>query len=261
MKKPKRFLNVVGPSYAKRLHYFDSLEALANDINSQSVSYISEHYTYSKKEHKKHKPFLLFMESLGAFFALMLLRLASVIPEVSKKNVISIYNDTRRRLESDLKEKAPDIFYGMTKGYNDYEDEAIQATINENTQLINQMMDYYKDQVVSAVNRSFINLGNKDDLLEEISSIYDRTINKSKIITNDQPNHINELSTRIFCEQAGLNYATWYHSFAVKTPRPDHVAANGDIFLISKGCLISGEYIYPGEKINCKCLYRIGLPY
>ena len=31
--------------------------------------------------------------------------------------------------------------------------------------------------------------------------------------------------------------------------------ADGRLFDISKGCLIDGEYIFPGELINCACSF------
>ena len=54
----------------------------------------------------------------------------------------------------------------------------------------------------------------------------------------------------------GVKYARWVYTYRSETPRESHVEADGRLFDISKGCLIDGEYILPGEKINCKCSFR-----
>ncbi len=59
-------------------------------------------------------------------------------------------------------------------------------------------------------------------------------------------------------QELGITEAIWCHSAAGKEPRPSHVKAGKEKlrFDVNKGALIDGEYILPGEKINCRCFAK-----
>ena len=81
-----------------------------------------------------------------------------------------------------------------------------------------------------------------------------------ELIARDQSNKANAVVSRARQLELGITDAIWMHSHAGKNPRKDHVAANGKRYKIAEGCLISGEYIQPGEEINCRCTSRPILP-
>jgi uncharacterized protein with gpF-like domain len=54
----------------------------------------------------------------------------------------------------------------------------------------------------------------------------------------------------------GLKYNIWKYFCANQVFEdvcPNHKKYSGTVFELAKGCLIDGEYIYPGQKINCRC--------
>jgi uncharacterized protein with gpF-like domain len=59
-------------------------------------------------------------------------------------------------------------------------------------------------------------------------------------------------------KQLGISLAVWMHSHAGVTPRKTHIAMNGKEFDVSKGMYDSeeGEYVFPGQLINCRCSSR-----
>lgn len=72
-------------------------------------------------------------------------------------------------------------------------------------------------------------------------------------IAIDQQNKvINDVSKQVN-EDVGLFWVKWIHRSGVRSPRHSHLMADGTIFDLRKGCLIDGEWIQPGELINCHC--------
>ena len=84
---------------------------------------------------------------------------------------------------------------------------------------------------------------------------------RAELIARDQSNKANAVVNRARQMELGITEAIWMHSHAGKTPRPDHFKANGTVYKIAEGCKISGEYIQPGEEINCRCTSRPVLPF
>jgi hypothetical protein len=70
-----------------------------------------------------------------------------------------------------------------------------------------------------------------------------------------------ELTHRLW-EEAGIKEALWVYTFRSKTPRPNHLHAGleGKKYDVSKGAYIGGEYIYPGQLKNCKCIGKAIYP-
>lgn len=99
-------------------------------------------------------------------------------------------------------------------------------------------------------------------LLKDIQIFDEKRINR---IAKNQLTYATSIIYKNKAEELGLDDAIWQHPAAdiYKTePRPDHVAAHGRHFKLSRGCPIKNEkgkieYIWPGEKINCKCYYLL----
>ncbi|HHN9167526.1 TPA: phage head morphogenesis protein, partial [Escherichia coli] len=45
-----------------------------------------------------------------------------------------------------------------------------------------------------------------------------------------------------------------------KQPRPSHVKADGKEFDLDKGLYLDGEWVLPGEAINCRCTWSPVIP-
>ena len=97
-------------------------------------------------------------------------------------------------------------------------------------------------------------------MVKELKTLYPAASHRAELIARDQSNKANAVVNRTRQMELGITEAIWMHSHAGKTPRPDHVAADGKRYKIAEGCLISGKYIQPGEEINCRCTSRPVLP-
>ena len=97
-------------------------------------------------------------------------------------------------------------------------------------------------------------------MVKELKQLYPAASHRAELIARDQSNKANAVVNRARQMELGITEAIWMHSHAGKNPRPDHVAANGKRYNIAEGCKISGEFIQPGEEINCRCTSRAILP-
>lgn len=81
---------------------------------------------------------------------------------------------------------------------------------------------------------------------------------RAAFIANDQIKKIKVALELENYKRLGVEEAIWVHSTKMIQPRPGHVHA-GNIKLrykIAEGAFIDGEYIQPGELINCHCTSR-----
>lgn len=84
--------------------------------------------------------------------------------------------------------------------------------------------------------------------------------NRAALISKDQGNKINSFVNKTRQLELGIAQAVWVYEHFAKYPRYDHIDAEGTVYNVSQGCFISGQYIQPGELINCGCSSRIVLP-
>lgn len=65
-------------------------------------------------------------------------------------------------------------------------------------------------------------------------------------------------------KELGIRYAIWQHSSAGKEPRPVHLnwGKEAKVFDLEKGLYDpdEGEYVFPGQLINCRCTSRAIIP-
>lgn len=134
------------------------------------------------------------------------------------------------------------------------------AVVSENVGLIKSIPEQYFTQVEGIVMRAASRGRDLEYLTKELKKRYDITDRRAKLIAIDQSNKATSLFTQQNQIDLGLTEADWQHSTAGKHPRESHVAANGQRYKIAKGMLIEGEYIFPGEKINCRCISRPVIP-
>ncbi len=138
--------------------------------------------------------------------------------------------------------------------------DALQASIGENVGLIKSIPGKYLEQVEGIVMRSYSAGRDLATMTEELKALYPKASDRATLIARDQSNKANAVVNRTRQLELGISEAIWMHSHGGKEPRPDHVAANGKRYKIAEGCYISGEYIQPGQLINCRCTSRPILP-
>ena len=128
----------------------------------------------------------------------------------------------------------------------------------ENKSLIKSIPEKYFTGIETVAMMALLYGWSKDILADEIQKRYRITIRRTKLIAADQTHKTTELFKRAICIEAGIRYGRWVYTWRSEKPRESHVEMNGALFDLSKGCYdyYENEYIFPAQKINCKCDFR-----
>jgi SPP1 gp7 family putative phage head morphogenesis protein len=137
---------------------------------------------------------------------------------------------------------------------------AMQASIGENVNLIKSIASEHLTQVETLVMQSMQRGRDLGTLTEELTKRYDITKRRASLIARDQANKATATINRERQNELGITEAIWMHSHAGREPRPSHVAANGKKFDINKGMYLDGEWLLPGQAINCRCTSKSVIP-
>lgn len=176
--------------------------------------------------------------------------------KIADAYVSGMFKATDNAFRAALRDAGWSVNFKMTRAMQD----ALNATIAENVSLISSIPEQYLQQVEGVVMRAYASGRDLQTMVTELRDLYPISKRRAALIARDQSNKANSVVNRARQLELGLTDAVWMHSHAGKTPRPSHVAANGKRYKIAEGCLIDGEYVQPGEKINCRCTSRVVLP-
>lgn len=183
-------------------------------------------------------------------------RFDEAAPKMAAGYLTGAFRSSDSALRMALKDAGFAVKFEMTPAMRD----AFEASLAENIGLIRSIPQEYLQQVEGVVNRSYAAGRDLATMVRSIRNIYPVTQNRAVLIARDQSNKANAVVNRTRQLELGITEAIWMHSNGGKTPRASHVAANGRRYNVAEGCLIDGEYIWPGEKINCRCTSRIVIP-
>jgi len=131
----------------------------------------------------------------------------------------------------------------------------VNAVELENEDLIKSIPEKYFLGISTVAMMAIMYDWSADMLQKEIEKRHGITWRRIRTIARDQTHKTTELYKKAICDNLGIKYAKWVYTYRSETSRESHVAADGRLFDISKGCLIDGEYIFPGELINCACSF------
>lgn len=141
--------------------------------------------------------------------------------------------------------------------------DAMNATIAENVSLIKSIPREYSLEVEGIIMRGYTAGRDLKTITDELQNRYGVTRRRAITISRDQSNKLNATVTQARRVELGLFEAEWVHSHAGKVPRPSHVRAGKDKakFDVRKGLLLDGQWLLPGQAINCRCSSRTILPF
>lgn len=142
-----------------------------------------------------------------------------------------------------------------------------EAIIAENVSLIRSIPEKYFTEVEGMVYRAVARGGDRKMLADEIERNFGKrhgiTRRRAEFIARDQTRKATSALSAARQQAAGIVEAEWVHSGGGNKRRHSHVKAGRERkrFKLSKGCLIDGEYIIPGQLPNCGCVWRPVLPF
>lgn len=176
--------------------------------------------------------------------------------EIARKFATSNKAHAEKAFMASLKKAGFTVTFTMTKR----SEQAYQAVIGENVGLIKSIGEKYLSDVEKQVWQSVRAGHGLGELAKLLQERYDVSKKRAALIARDQNNKAKATIEQARRLDLGLTKAIWKHSSAGKHPRQSHVAANGKEYDIEKGMYIDGEYILPGEKINCRCYSTVVIP-
>jgi len=176
--------------------------------------------------------------------------------KIAKYHVGRMFLTSDKSLQNVLKDAGWAVDFKMTKEMTD----ALNANIAANVGLIKSIPAQLLPQVEGIVMRSYSSGRDLKTMVDDIRALHPVSQKRAALIARDQSNKANAVVNRTRCLELGITEAKWMHSSAGKKTRKSHVEANGKIYDIARGCKIDGDYIQPGELINCRCTSRVILP-
>ncbi|WVH13525.1 head morphogenesis [Acinetobacter phage vB_AbaM_fThrA] len=180
-------------------------------------------------------------------------RLDKLSTQVAQELVGKAKTNYDKRLLGILRKRGFTVNFRHTQ----YMEDQAQIALGENVALIKSIGNEYLDKVRSAVWRSVKNGYDVESLIKQLKEIDGVTDRRAKNIAKDQTAKLNQAFEKARAEELGITDAIWLHSSASKTPRHDHVKANGTRYKIKEGCLISGTLLQPAELPNCHCRAKL----
>lgn len=140
--------------------------------------------------------------------------------------------------------------------------DVIEASVHENVALIKSIPQQHLKAVEGMVMRSVQRGRDLKTLARDLRKQFGVTKRRAALIARDQNNKATSAFQEARRQELGIKEAIWMHSHAGKKPRPKHVAADGRRYDVTKGLPIGdkGQYVFPGEEINCRCVSRSVLP-
>lgn len=171
---------------------------------------------------------------------------------LARKMVKSTLNSYDRRFDAALRKAGMTVNLQLT----DTTRTAMRKAIGMNVGLIKSIPMVYLTDVQKYVNEAVDAGFDLATLTDNLDHAYHIGRNRAKLIARDQANKVHAVMEQARRQEIGIKKAIWRHSAAAKEPRQSHVKANGEEFDIDKGLLLDGEWVLPGQAVNCGCSSR-----
>lgn len=191
-------------------------------------------------------------------------RFDDMAPTVAASFLKNQFRGTDVAMREALKAAGWTVKFTMTPAVRD----AFEASLAENVGLIKSIPAQYLQEVEGIVMRSFAAGRDLKTMATEIRGRYHVAANRAVLIARDQSNKASAVVTKARQTELGITRAKWLHSHAGKEPRPSHVRMNGKEYDVEKGMWDpdahgkgKGDWVYPGQLINCRCVGRSILPF
>jgi len=246
----------VGVEMAYRAELYKLIDAM-----HKSISY------WVKKKYKANEPKIAFDESTPASALRIAInklvrrwqsRFDKAASQLADYFAEDVEDRTDARMKRILKDGGFTVKFTMTSAMKDI----AKATVNQNVSLIKSIPQQYLRNVEGLVMRSVQAGRDLGPLAKDLEKQYGVTKRRAALIARDQNNKATSAFQRARQQELGITKAVWMHSHAGKEPRPTHVKMDGKTYDINKGMWDSavGEYIFPGQLINCRCTSRSVVP-
>jgi len=185
-------------------------------------------------------------------------RFNEVAAEMARRFVRSAQSHTDGAFSKHLRESGFSVTFKPTEAMRDRKN----LLIEQNVGLIKSIGADHLKGVEEAVYRSAMAGRDLATLTTELQERYGVTKRRAAFIARDQNNKASSAINRARQMSLGITEAEWAHSHGGKHPRESHVKAGHERlrYRLDKGAYIDGEWVFPGELPNCRCVARPIIP-
>lgn len=250
-------IRAVHPNQGVEVAYRKRLDALIEEMQTSLVHWLTAAYRANPpKMAQDDSPAMTLRRAMNDLSRRWQTRFDHAAPDLASYFALSAGQRTDAALKAALKKAGFSVEFKLTAEAND----ALQATIGENIGLIRSIASEHLTEVQGLVMRSVASGRDLGTLTKDLQERYGVTKRRAALISRDQNNKATATVTRVRQDGLGITEAIWLHSAGGKHPRPSHVAYSGQRYKIAEGALIDGERIWPGERINCRCVSKSVIP-
>jgi len=176
--------------------------------------------------------------------------------KMGKRVAERVLNYSDKTLKQRLITEKYEVKFTMSQPMRD----AYQAVIGEQVGLIKSIASEHLSDVQGLVMRSAARGRDLGSLQKELRQRYGITKRRAQTIARDQNNKATSTLQAARQKHLGITDGIWRHSGGGKEPRPSHLHADGEVFKLDKGLYLDGEWVLPGQAINCRCTWEAVLP-
>lgn len=255
--RKQRTLKAVRPNAGVQAEYRRRLDALVDEMNNSITYWLTATYREQLPAIAADaSPVKALLTTLRDLSKRWLRRFEIGAQKLAEWHAQKTRSYTDTALHTALKDAGFSVKFTMTPAMQT----AYDAVIAEQVGLIKSIAQQNLQQVETLVMQSVQTGRDLGQLAPELEKRYGITKRRAALIARDQNNKATATLTRHRQQELGITHAVWLHSHGGKTPRPSHVKADGETYEIAKGMFLDGEWVFPGELINCRCVSRSVIP-
>lgn len=257
MKPKPRIARAIHANQGLRARYERQLKTLIAEMHDSVIYWLSAQFKDAPPVLASDAaPSVEIQRKLRAIAKRWIKRFNDAAPKIAEAYLEGQFKAADSAMRSALADAGMTVKFKMTAEIRD----AYNASLAENIGLIKSIPERYLQQVQGVVMRAYTTGRDLGAMTKGIKRVYAGAKDNAARIALDQSNKSTATVVQARQTQLGIIKAIWMHSHGGKKPRPSHVAADGRQYDVQKGCYIDGEYILPGQLINCRCTSRSVVP-
>lgn len=187
------------------------------------------------------------LKRLGVKWRKRIEQLAPIIADMYQKRQVKNFDTL---MMAQLRKAGFTVRFSLS----DFQRDRLQAAISENVRMITSLSNRYLETIEVHVWNCIKSGYDLSALSKGLQSAYGISQRRADNIARDQFSKAHSVIRNARYEELGIEEAIWKHSHAGKTPRPEHVAADGVVYNVKQGLFLDGKWTHPGEEINCRCM-------
>lgn len=243
----------VRASAAVEAKYYAALHALLERMHNEVIRDLAKAYAKAEPQIAQDaSPLAALVKIMDGLTKKWRKRFEDDAETIARRFTKSAQGHAQRGFQGELKRQGFTVQFKPTRRVQD----VLQRSIAENVNLITGMSADYLKGIETAVNMSVMNGRDLKSLSDTLQQQYGVSRRRASLIARDQNSKATSAINRTRQLDLGITEAIWVHSSGGKHPRPSHVKAGRDKlrYQLDKGAFIDGEWIHPGECINCRCV-------